>query len=187
MYYFLLTQKKKKNKESCNWFRPIYSLYQELPETRFSWDEAHPKMCSGKWHDRLSRLLGEGWWQFALHCAMHNSLRWDYCNDPTKDERITRRANTIWRCQFLWCLSQECSGNKYREGGRTELLGKLNSTRLDRFCWTITQEHGNALLKYHTYSQREDIHVSAWPQIPKLNYGQMHYMSQEGVYHDILL
>lgn len=44
-------------------------------------------------------------------------------------------------------------------------------------CW----EHIQPLLKYHTYAQREQIHVSAWPPLyPHPGEGALYSISKEG-------
>lgn len=61
-----------------------------------------------------------------------------------------------------------------------ECLDSVADTSVGRIgalsCW----EHIQPLLKYHTYSQREQIHVAAWP--PLFNHGgnELWSMSREG-------
>lgn len=47
-------------------------------------------------------------------------------------------------------------------------------------CW----EHVQPLLKYHTITQREEIHVSAWPPVDPYRpaTGELYSMTSEGEY-----
>ncbi|KAK8022916.1 hypothetical protein PG991_006797 [Apiospora marii] len=62
-----------------------------------------------------------------------------------------------------------------------ECLSGVTETAVGRVgalaCW----EHSQPLLKYHTYSQREQIHVSAWPPVVAHQGPELWSMSLEGV------
>ncbi|PYI11080.1 aliphatic nitrilase [Aspergillus sclerotiicarbonarius CBS 121057] len=80
-----------------------------------------------------------------------------------KKIKATHMERTIFGDSFEDCLHSVVDTSAGR-------VGTLS-------CW----EHIQPLLKYHTYSQREQIHVAAWPPLfPDNNDGSLFSMSSEG-------
>lgn len=69
----------------------------------------------------------------------------------------------------------DSSGNSLINVASTKLGKRVGSLA----CW----EHCQPLLKYHTATQREDIHVAGWPPLSPHGGPELFSLSQEGWYH----
>ncbi|CCX30972.1 Similar to Aliphatic nitrilase; acc. no. Q02068 [Pyronema omphalodes CBS 100304] len=67
--------------------------------------------------------------------------------------------------------SSGSSLNNVVDTGKAGRVGALN-------CW----EHAQPLLKYHTATQNEDLHVAAWPPVYPHGAGEPYSMSKEGTH-----
>lgn len=79
-----------------------------------------------------------------------------------KKIKATHMERTMFGDSFGDCLDSVVDTSAGR-------VGALN-------CW----EHTQPLLKYHTYSQREQIHVASWP--PLVDGNPLYSMSKPGSY-----
>lgn len=111
--------------------------------------------------------------------------------------RLLRRYEKLDH-HFVWYISQAIIG---ADGQILTLRSKIKATHMERTifgdataecldsvvdtplgrigalsCW----EHVQPLLKYHTYSQREQIHIAAWPPVFDHDGKSLWSMSREG-------
>ena len=90
-----------------------------------------------------------------------------------KDGEIKMRRRKVKPTHMERTVFGDGSGNSLRNVVEVEGLGRVGALA----CW----EHTQPLLKYHTYLQREEIHIAAWPPLdPHPGGPALWSMSREG-------
>lgn len=126
------------------------------------------KICAAAKSSKIAVVLG-----FSENS--HNSLYISQCTISASGEIIMKRRK-FKPTHMERTVFGDAGGSSLNNVADVEGVGKVGALA----CW----EHMQPLLKYHTMSLREQIHVAAWPPIHPFEEGSpgLYSMTSEGMF-----
>jgi predicted amidohydrolase len=125
------------------------------------------RICATAKSSHIAVVLG-----FSENC--HNSLYISQCTISAAGDIIMKRRK-FKPTHMERTVFGDAGGSSLNNVADVEGVGKVGALS----CW----EHMQPLLKYHTMSLREQIHVAAWPPIHPFEEGSqgLYSMTAEGM------